>query len=153
VKAGKTKPKRTPALKKSAATKAQLEKKYRGAKSDATGLRYEQTVANYFIGKGWNPRHRVSKHGYEYDLYAKKSEILSGDAYLVVECKCKGRVSAKDVVRFINKVDTVYRHLPEILLNKPPLHAYLCYSEAVDEDAAAVAKSHRPSVKLLRIGR
>ena len=155
MKSGKTKPKRTSivkktVLKKSAATKAQLEKRLLGAKSDSVGLRYEQTVANYFTRKGWSPRHRVRKYGYEYDLYAEKSEMF-GTEYLVVECKCKGKVSAKDVVRFINRVDAVYKHLPEILFDKPPLYAYLCYSEGVDNDAAAVAKSHKPSVKLLKI--
>jgi len=156
MKSGKTKPKIKPAVKKlaqkkSPTTKAQLEKRYRGAKSDAMGLRYEQTVANYFIQKGWNPRHRVSKYGYEYDLYAEKSEILSGDAYLVVECKCKGRVSAKDVVRFINRVDELRRHLPEVWFEKPPLYAYLCHAGEVDKDASVVAKSH--SIKFLRIER
>ena len=157
MKSGKTKPKsksivKKTALKKSATTKARLEKRFLGAKSDAVGSRYEQTVANYFTSKGWSPRHRIHKYGYEYDLYAERSEILGVD-YLVVECKCKGKVSAKDVVRFINKVDAVYKHLPEILFDKPPLYACLCYSEEVDKDASAVAKSHKPSVKLLRIER
>ena len=53
------------------------------------------------------------------DLYAEKSEMLDTE-YLVVECKCKGKVSAKDIVRFINKVDSLYKNLPEILF-KPPL--------------------------------
>lgn len=131
-------------------TKAQLKKRLLGAKSDSSGLRYEQIVSNYFIKKGWSPRNRVRKYGYEYDLYAEKSEMFETE-YLVVECKCKDRVSAKDVVRFINKVDLVYRHLPEILMNKPPLYAYLCYSGEVDKDASAVAKSHKPSVRLLKI--
>jgi len=157
MRSGKTEAKRTSIVKKTvrkklATTKAQLEKKLLGAKSDAIGLRYEQTVANYFTRKGWSPRNRVRKYGYEYDLYAEKSEMF-GTEYLVVECKCKGKVSAKDVVRFINKVDSVYKHLPEILFNKPPLYAYLCYSEEIDKDASAVAKSHKPSVKLLKIER
>ncbi len=141
---------KTTARKKVSATKAHLERKLRGAKSDARGLRYEQAVANYFISKGWSPRYRVRKYGYEYDLYAEKSEIFSTE-YLVVECKGKGRVSAKDVVHFIRKVDLVRKHLPEVMLAKPPLHAYLCYSEDVDQDAAAVAKSHKPSIKLLKV--
>jgi hypothetical protein len=148
--AGKQSVARTKTRKKASATKAHLERKLRGAKSDARGLRYEQTVANYFINKGWSPRHRIRKYGYEYDLYAEKSEIFS-TKYLVVECKGKGRVSAKDVVRFIVKVDLVGKHLPEVMLAKPPLYAYLCYSEDVDQDAAAVAKRHKPSIKLLKI--
>ena len=139
---------------KSTPTKAQLEKKLRGAKSDAVGLRYEQTVANYFTHRGWSLRHRLRKYGYEYDLYGEKSVDFGLDtAYLVVECKCKGRVSAKDAVRFINRVDAVYRHLPEIGLEKSPLHAYFCYSEEVDKDASAVAKRNRPSIRLLKIER
>jgi hypothetical protein len=138
--------------KKSVATKAQLEKKLLGAKSDAVGLRYEQAVANYFIRKGWSPRHRVRKYGYEYDLYAERSEAFDVD-YLVVECKCKGKVSAKDIVRFINRVDAVYKHLPEQLFGEPPLYAYLCYSEDVDKDASALAKRNKPSIKLLKIER
>lgn len=157
MKSGRAKPRSKPIVKKaghkkSVTIKAQLEKRLLGAKSDATGLRYEQTVANYFIRRGWSPRSRVRKYGYEYDLYAERSETFDVD-YLVVECKCKGRVSAKDVVRFINKVDAVHKHLPEILFGKPPLYAYLCYTEEVDKDASAVAKSHKPSVKLLRIER
>jgi len=139
-------------LRKTGATKAQLEKKLLGAKSDSVGLRYEQTVANYFTSKGWSPRIRVRKYGYEYDLYAEKADMV-GIEYLVVECKCTGKVSAKDVVRFINKVDVLYKHLPEILFDKPPLYAYLCYAEEIDKDASAVAKSHRPSVRPLRIER
>jgi len=135
---------------KSVATQVLMEKKLRGAKADAVGLRYEQTVANYFASKGWSPRNRVSKYGYEYDLYAKKSGMLI-DEYLVVECKCKGKVSAKDVVHFIKKVDVLYKNLPVIILDKPPLYAYLCYSEEVDKDASDVARSHKPSVKLLKI--
>jgi len=157
MKSGKTKPKsksnvKKTVLKKSVATKAQLEKRLLGAKSDAVGLRYEQTVANYFIRKGWNPRHRVRKYGYEYDLYAEMSEAFDVD-YLVVECKCKGKVSAKDIVRFINRVDAVYKHLPEQLFDEPPLYAYLCYSEEVDKDASALAKRNKPTIKLLKIER
>jgi hypothetical protein len=137
--------------KKSPTTKAQLEKSLRGAKSDAKGLRYEQHVANYFMRKGWRPRHRVHKYGYEYDLYAKRSSDLEGDEYLVVECKCAGKVSAKDVVRFSNKVDAVYKHFPTVWLEKPTLYAYLCYSESVDGDASAWAKRSETSVKLLRV--
>lgn len=147
----KSKVKKT-VLGKSAATKAQLAKRLLGAKSDAVGLRYEQTVANYFTRKGWSPRHRVRKYGYEYDLYAERSETFDVD-YLVVECKCKGKVSAKDVVRFINKVDAIYKNLPERLFDKPPLYAYLCYSEEYDKDASAVAKRNKPSIKLLKIER
>jgi len=139
-------------LRKASATKAQLEKKLLGAKSDSVGLRYEQTVANYFTHKGWSPRVRVRKYGYEYDLYAEKADMVSTE-YLVVECKCTGKVSAKDVVRFIKKVDVLHRHLPEIFFDKPPLYVYLCYSEEIDKDASAVAKSHRPSVIPLRIER
>lgn len=159
MKSGKTKPKRKSIVKKtmprkSVPTKAQLEKKLRGAKSDAVGLRYEQTVANYFTRRRWSLGHRVRKYGYEYDLYGEKSMDFDLDtAYLVVECKCKGRVSAKDIVRFINKVDAIYKHLPEIGFEKSPLHTYFCYSEEVDKDASAVAKRNRPSVKLLKIGR
>jgi hypothetical protein len=61
--------------------------------------------------------------------------------------------SGIDVVRFINKVHPVYRHLPEQLFGKPPLYAYLCYSEEVDKDASAMAKRNKPSVKLLKIDR
>lgn len=124
-------------------------KKRRGIMSNVTGLLFEQRVANYFVDKGWSPKARIRKYGYEYDLYAVKSDILSTE-YLVVECKCKGRVSAKDVVRFIRKVDTLYANLPEFIY-KPPLHAYLCHTDKVDPDAEAVAKSHKPSVKLLKI--
>jgi hypothetical protein len=87
-------------------------------------------------------------------LYAKKSRTLEGDTYLVVECKCTGKVSAKDIVRFINRVNAVYKHLPKIWGEKPPLYAYLCHSEAVDEDASAMAKrNEKPPIKLLRIER
>jgi len=137
---------------KAGATKAQLEKRLRGVQSDSTGLRYEQKVGNYFARKGWSTRYRIKKYGYEYDLYAEKDDMVGTD-YLVVECKCKARVSAKDVLRFLRKVDAVYRHLPEWGLEKPPLHAYLCYSEEIDKDASAVARSHMPSVKLIKIER
>jgi hypothetical protein len=139
--------------KKPRTTKAQLEKSLRGAKSDALGLRYEQAVANYFMGRGWRPKHRVHKYGYEYDFLARRSSYLEGDEYLVVECKCRGEVSAKDVMRFGNKVDVVYRHLPSVLFEKPTLYAYLCYSESVDGDASAWAKRSKRSVSLLKIER
>ena len=128
-----------------------LERQARGAQADAKGLRYEQTVANYFSRQGWKLEFRQRKYGYEYDIYARREEILSGPEYLVVECKDQVRVSAKDVVSFILKVDVFYKHLPEILFTKPPIYAYLCYSGEIDKDAAAVAKTHKPSIKFKKL--
>jgi len=128
-----------------------LERQAKGAKADAAGLRYEQLVFNYFSRSGWELRFRERKYGYEYDIYGKREELLSGPEYLLVECKGKGRVSAKDVVRFMTKVGTFYKHLPEGLFGRPPVHAYLCYRESIDKDAANVAKSHKPPIKLKKV--
>lgn len=123
----------------------------RGLESNITGLIFEQKVANYFVDKGWSPKSRVTKHSFNYDLYAEKRDFIGlGTEYLVVECKKKGLVSAKDVVRFIRKVNVLYENLPD-LFGKPPLHAYLCYTDKVDNDAAAVAKRNEPSIELLQI--
>lgn len=143
--------KATQSTKKVTRTK-RLERQARGAKADAAGLRYEQLVSNYFSRSGWKLSFRKKKYGYEYDIYGEREELLSGPEYLLVECKDKARVSAKDVVRFISKVDTFYKHLPQLLLfAKPAVHAYLCYSGSVDNDAANVAKSHKPPIKLKKM--
>ena len=125
----------------------------RGLKANITGLLFEQKVSNYFVNKGWSPKLRVTKHGFEYDLYAEKRDFIGiGTEYLVVECKNKGLVSAKDVVRFMRKANVLYENLPDLLpFGKPPLHAYLCYTDKIDNDAAAVAKRNKPSIKLLKI--
>lgn len=133
-----------------------LERQARGAKADAKGLRYEQTVANHFTRLGWkNLEFRKRKYGYEYDILGKREETLTEPPeYLVVECKGQGRVSAKDVVRFIKKVDVFYKHLPEIgilFITKPPIYAYICYSGERDEEAADVAKAHKPSIKFKKL--
>ena len=126
-----------------------------GHKQDAQGLRYELRVANHFTKQGWSPQFRVIKYGYEFDLYAVKNDFLGGSEHLVVECKDKELVSAKDIVRYIKKVDIIYKNLQGLLMiySKLPLHAYLCYSGEVDEDAADVVKTHKPSIKLLKIPR
>ncbi len=43
----------------------------RGFQSNITGLLFEQKVSNYFVDKGWSPKSRVNKHGFNYDLYAE----------------------------------------------------------------------------------
>lgn len=53
-----------------------LQRQLRGAKADAQGLRYEQRIANYFAGKGWRPKVRFPKYGFEYDIYAMKTDSL-----------------------------------------------------------------------------
>lgn len=128
-----------------------LERQARGAKADAKGLRYEQLVSNYFSRSGWKLSFRKMKHGFEYDIYGVREELLSGPEYLLVECKDKVRVSAKDIVRFIRKVDTFYKHLPEILFEKAPVHAYLCHNGAVDEDAREVAKGRKPRIEFKKL--
>lgn len=125
----------------------------RGFESNITGLLFEQKVSNYFVDKGWSPKSRVTKHGFNYDLYAERRDFIGLSAeYLVVECKKKGLVSAKDVVRFMRKVNVLYENLPDLIpFGKPPLHAYLCYTDEIDNDAAAVAKKNKPSIVLLQI--
>ena len=137
-------------IKKDTSTKS-LERQARGAKADASGLRYEQRVSNYFGRSGWKLTFRKIKHKYEYDIYGEREEDLGEREYLLIECKDKTRVSAHDVVRFINKVDIFYKRLPEFLGEKPKIYAYLCYSADIDKDAASLAKAHKPSIKLKQL--
>ena len=132
-----------------------MENRLKGLGPVLSGRQYEDTVADYFIKRGWKPQIRFRKYNYEYDLYDKRGDDLSGDhEYLVVECKSGDRVSAKEVLRFINKVEKMYRHLPEIGFEKPKLRAYLCYAGAIDKDAETMVKNHKnPSITLKPMAR
>lgn len=130
-----------------------LESKAKGYKSDAEGLRYELEVANYFSDLNWNIKRREKKYGYEYDIYGERGDIFT--EYLIAECKSSPKVSAKDITRFMNKVDVFDKKCSGILLIKPSIYAYLCHKKGavVDKDAASVAKTHTPSIEFKSIGK
>jgi len=129
-----------------------IEKQLGGAKSDAAGLRYEQNVLNYFSTKGWqNLQIRKKKYGYEYDIYGQYEPFMGTIKYLLAECKTGERVSAKDIVRFMAKVDVFCRHIPVGLFLKPDVQVYLCHRGIIDPDAEKVAKAHKPSIKFKKM--
>jgi hypothetical protein len=135
---------------------SQLEKTKRqimGSKSDAQGLRYEQNTANYFRNKGWNIKERYKKYGYEYDIYGTKDTTGVGDyRYLIVECKDKARVTAKDVLHFIAKTHIFAKHIDEDIADSSiPLDPYLCYTGEIDKDATIASRSSKPHIKLLKL--
>ncbi len=123
-----------------------LEQRLKGHKSDAEGLRYEQSILNYFARQGWNNfEWRKKLFGYEFDLYGEISGIFS-IKYLLVECKNKQKVSAADVVRFIMKVNSFYKRRPDV-------EAYFCYSEDIDRNALAASKGNNPPITFKKITR
>ena len=128
-----------------------LQQQLHGAKTDASGLRFEQVAANFFRSKGWNPQIRVEMLDYEYDLF---SEYISGfqKKYLVVECKHGRPVSAKDIVHFMTKVDKLFDSLNvPYSYSKPEIYAYLCYTSEVDTEAEFIAKRHYPPVQMVKL--
>jgi hypothetical protein len=144
-------PKQQPESKKETASIQKIQQQLQSEKANNSGMRFEITVANHFQSLGWTPRLRVEMLGYEYDLFA---EYKSGwqTKYLVVECKNSGLVSAKDIVHFLVKVMKLAEKLLQASYSKPELYAYLCHTGDVDEEAATVAKSHNPSVEMIKFG-
>lgn len=125
-------------------------KQLRGYASQAKGLRYEQKVTDYLSDKGWHSiKYRVHKYGKEYDIEAKKEDFLT-TAYLIVECKDKERVSARDVISFNNKVKVYYDKLPQLMLSEPDFRAYLCYSGELDKEAEIFLRNHK-LIKAIKI--
>jgi len=121
----------------------QIESRIKGHMSQAKGLRYEQKVASYLSEKGWhNIKFRVHKYCYEFDIEAKTEDFLAV-AYLIVECKDKDLVSARDVMRFNNKVKAYYDKLSGLMLSEPDFRAYLCYSGELDKEAEVFLRGHK----------
>jgi len=128
-------------------TEEHLRRQIRGHAGDAKGLRFEQHVANHFSKQGWEITLRKRMAGGEIDIYGERKKLLSLTEYLLVECKDKERVSAKDVTHFVKKVQTFYKHLPEVFLSgKPPVKAILAYTGEVDKDAKKV--EYEPKIEL-----
>ena len=135
--------------KKEAASIQKIQQQLQSEKANNAGMRFEIDVLNHFRSLGWNPRLRAKMLGYEYDLFAEHKDGWQ-HKYLVVECKNSGMVSAKDVIHFLVKVMKLAENLPQDSYSKPELYAYLCHTGDVDEEAALVAKSHRPSVEMIK---
>jgi Holliday junction resolvase-like predicted endonuclease len=128
----------------------QTEIRIKGYASQAKGLRYEQKVANYLSEKGWhNIKHRVYKYGREYDIEAKQEDFLAV-AYLIVECKDKNRVSARDVISFYNRAKVYYDKLQTSMFSEPDFRAYLCYSGEIDKEAEIFLRNHK-IIKTIKI--
>lgn len=133
------------------AEQGHIEKQLQGAQSDARGARYELRVVSYFSNKGWKPQTRVHYSGYEYDIFANRWDFLRGDQYLVVECKHTKIVTTHDIAHFIAKVDALCRGLPDLESSTSRLYAYLCHSGEIAQEAATVARGHRPPIELVKI--
>ena len=141
--------KKTPAKQKVNA--ALLQEQLKSAKADASGLRFEQTAANFFRSKGWNPQLRVEMLGYEFDLFAQLENGWQ-KKYLVVECKRGRFVSAEDVVHFMYKVALLSEKLfTPNSYNKPELYAYICHTGEVDVEAQFIASRQVPPVLMLKL--
>ena len=116
-----------------------------GYMSEIKGLRFEQKVAGYFSKNGWKITLRKRMSGGEIDIYGEQEDLVRGKSYLLVECKDKERVSAKDVMHFMKKVTDFHNHLPKDLFGqKPPVKAFLAYTGEIDKDAEKVA--FRPKI-------
>jgi len=117
-----------------------------GYRSEIKGLRFEQKVASYFSKKGWNITIRKPLYGGEIDIYGEQEDLFSGKSYLLVECKDKEHVSAKDVMHFMKKVTDFHNHQPiDLLGQKPSVKAVLAYTGEIDKDAKKVA--FRPKIE------
>ena len=144
--------KRTKAKKTSTKQSQKLVKVAKGHAADAKGLRFEQTVANYYSKQGWQLVFRKRISAGELDICGKrKKEVFEPEEHLLVECKAGERVSAKDVMKFIKKVNVYYRRLPEDLWDgKPPVRSVLAHKGNVDADAKAAAKGIKPRIDFKR---
>ncbi|HSW35921.1 MAG TPA: hypothetical protein VLH18_04875 [Candidatus Limnocylindrales bacterium] len=141
--------KQPPVSKKETASTQKIQQQLQSEKANNAGMRFEITVANHFRSMGWNPTIRAEMFGYEYDLYEEQKNAWQ-PKYLVVECKNSAMVSAKDVVHFLVKVRKLAENIPQALYHKPEVHAFFCYTGDVDEEAVLVAKSHNPSVTMIK---
>lgn len=111
-----------------------------GYKSEIKGLQFEQKVASYFSKKGWKITLRKRMSGGEIDIYGEQEDLFRRKSYLLVECKDKERVSAKDVMRFMKKVTDFHNHLPrDPFGHKPLVKVVLAYTGEIDKDAKKVA--------------
>jgi Holliday junction resolvase len=127
-------------------TGSSRKRQVQGYKSEIKGLRFEQKVVGYFSKKGWEIDSRKRMSGGEIDIYGKQTDLFRGESYLLVECKDKEHVSAKDVMHFMKKVTDFHNHLPrDPFGHKPSVKVVLAYTGEIDKDAKKVA--FRPKIE------
>jgi restriction endonuclease Mrr len=131
-------------------TTSMLKQQLNSTKANVSGLIFEQNVANYFREHGWNPQLRVEMLGYEFDLF--EEHIVNGGQkiYLLVECKHKRMIDAKDIVHFMAKV-AIFSEKFSTTYSRPQVRAYFCFTGEFDEEAAYVAKNFNPPVQMVKL--
>ncbi len=127
---------------------SKTDRRIRGLKSDAKGLRFEQKVIGFFSNQGWRLQPRKRFQGVEFDLYGVKEDFLAR-SYLLVECKDTPKLSKAHAVRFMSKVRRFYESLPQDMMGtRPALTAVIAFSGIADNDSRVAANAFRPQIRL-----
>jgi len=126
-----------------------LERQKRGYAAQAKAVRFERKVGEYVSKLGYQVSYEKPIAGNRFDVFGQKKDPLWGQKqYFIAECKTGERVTARDVLHFMNKLNQFYERLTsDLLLGKPSVKALLAYTGELDKDACGATKVFKPSIE------